>query len=153
MTWQNMVKPELAVALADDQRQAVAEQIKRTSIFMAVAVVALGLSLLVAWPWIHEFLYSRQYADEPMAWIVTVWFVVTFFAALYNAPAAALQAMRDFRILAMASIYGAIISGVLVSATLYLFKPETTLFGILAAEIFMALYLTRILYARLGKSA
>ena len=153
MTWQNMVKPELAVALADDQRQAVSDQIKRTSIFMAVAVVALGLSLLVAWPWIHEFLYSRQYADEPMAWIVTVWFVVTFFAALYNAPAAALQAMRDFRILAMASIYGAIISGVLVSVTLYLFKPETTLFGILAAEIFMALYLTRILYARLGKPA
>ncbi len=153
MTWQNMVKPELAVALANDQRLAVRNQIKKTSIFMAGAVVALGVALLVAWPWIHEFLYSRQYADEPMAWIVTVWFVVTFFAALYNAPAAALQAMRDFRILAMASIYGAILSGVLVSATLYLFKPETTLFGILAAEVFMALYLTRILYARLGNSA
>ena len=153
MTWQNMVKPELAVALANDQRNAVRDQIKRTSIFMAGAVIALGLALLVTWSWIHEFLYTRQYADEPMARIVTVWFIVTFFAALYNAPAAALQAMRDFRILAMASIYGAIISGVLVSATLYFFKPETTLFGILAAEIFMALYLTRILYARLGNSA
>jgi len=84
---------------------------------------------------------------------VAVWFIVTFFAALYNAPAAALQAMRDFRILAMASIYGAIISGVLVSITLYFFKPETTLFGILAAETFMALYLTHILYSRLDASA
>ena len=62
---------------------------------------------------------------------------------------AALQAMRDFRVLAMASVYGAILSGVLVSITLYLFEPETTLVGILAAEAFMAIYLTRILYTRL----
>jgi len=153
MTWQNMVKPELAVALSNNQQKAVRDQIKRTSFFMAAAVVALGVALLIAWPWIYEFLYARQYADQPMAWIVAVWFIVTFFAALYNAPAAALQAMRDFRILAMASIYGAIISGVLVSITLYFFKPETTLFGILAAETFMALYLTHILYSRLDASA
>jgi len=153
MTWQNMVKPELAVALADNQHTAVRDQIKRTTLFMAAAVVALGIALFIAWPWINEFLYARQYADEPMVMIVAVWFIVTFFAALYNAPAACLQALRDFRILAMASIYGAIISGVLVATTLYLFNPETTLFGILAAEIFMALFLTRILYKRLSNSA
>ncbi|MFK8082864.1 MAG: lipopolysaccharide biosynthesis protein [Granulosicoccus sp.] len=149
LTWQNMVKPELAVDLSKSRQMAVRHQIRITSIAMVAAVLALGLCLWLGWPWIHAFLYAEQYADKPMALIVGLWAIITVFAASYNAPAAALQAMRDFRVLAMASIYGALISGVLVSATLYLYKPETTLLGILAAEVFMALYLTHTLYSRL----
>lgn len=150
LTWQNMVKPELAVDLSKSRQLAVRAQIKTTSMLMVAAVIALGLCLWIGWPWIHAFLYAEQYADQPMAMIVGLWSVITVFAASYNAPAAALQAMRDFKILAMASIYGAIISGLLVSITLHLYKPETTLLGILAAELFMAVFLTHILYSRLN---
>ncbi len=153
LTWQNMVKPELAVALSESRHAAVRKQIRMTTFVTAGVVVCMALFLLIFWPWIHAFLYAEQYADEPMALIVGLWSIITLFAASYNAPAAALQAMRDFRILAMASIYGAILSGVLVSVALYYFKPETTLLGILAAEVFMALYLTRILYNRLITSS
>lgn len=149
LTWQNMVKPELAVALSESRHLAVKKQIRTTSLLMAGAVLAMGVMLLILWPWIHAFLYADQYADKPMGLIVATWSIITLFAASYNAPAAALQAMRDFRVLAMASVYGAILSGVLVSFTLYFFKPETTLLGILAAEAFMAVYLTRILHRRL----
>ena len=149
LTWQNMVKPELAVDLSKSRHLAVKTQISKTSVLMVAAVVALGICLWMGWPWIHKFLYAEQYADQPMALIVGLWSIITVFAASYNAPAAALQAMRDFRVLAMASIYGAIISGVLVSITLYLYKPETTLLGILAAEMFMALFLAKTLYSRL----
>ena len=149
LTWQNMVKPELAVDLSKSRHLAVKAQIKTTSVLMVAAVVALGICLWLGWPWIHRFLYAEQYADQPMALIVGLWSIITVFAASYNAPAAALQAMRDFRVLAMASIYGAIISGVLVSIALYLYRPETTLLGILAAEMFMALFLARTLYSRL----
>ncbi len=149
LTWQNMVKPELAVALSESRHLAVRQQIRTTSLLMAGAVLLMGLMLLILWPWIDAFLYADQYADEPMGLIVATWSVITLFAASYNAPAAALQAMRDFRVLAMASVYGAILSGVLVSVTLYFFNPESTLLGILAAEAFMAIYLTRILYTRL----
>jgi len=149
LTWQNMVKPELAVDLSKSRQLAVRQQIRTTSIAMVAAVVALGLCLWLGWPWIHAFLYAEQYSDQPMALIVGLWSIITVFAASYNAPAAALQAMRDFRVLAIASIYGALISGILVSITLYLYKPETTLLGIMAAEIFMALYLTHTLYSRL----
>ncbi|ASJ72543.1 hypothetical protein IMCC3135_12275 [Granulosicoccus antarcticus IMCC3135] len=153
LTWQNMVKPELAVALSESKHLAVRQQIRTTSFLMAGAVLMMGVMLLILWPWINDFLYADQYADEPMAMIVAMWSIITLFAASYNAPAAALQAMRDFRVLAMASVYGAILSGVLVSVTLYLFEPETTLIGILAAEAFMAIYLTRILYKRLQETS
>lgn len=149
LTWQNMVKPELAVALSESRHLAVRKQILTTSLMMAGAVLLMGLMLFILWPWIDAFLYADQYADEPMGLIVATWSIITLFAASYNAPAAALQAMRDFRILAMASVYGAILSGVMVSLTLYFFNPEATLLGILAAEAFMAIYLTRILYTRL----
>lgn len=152
LTWQNMVKPEMAVDLSESRQAAVLEQIRRTSVLMIAAVLGLALCLWIGWPWIHQYLYAEQYADQPMALIVGLWSIITVFGASYNAPAAALQAMRDFRVLAMASIYGAVISGVLVSITLYLFEPETTLLGILSAEIFMALFLTRTLYTRLNKN-
>lgn len=149
MTWQNMVKPELAMALENQQQQAVRAQIGRTSVLMGAAVIVLGIIMAIAWPLLYELLYAKQYADEPMAFIVMIWAVITFFAAIYNAPSAALQAMRDFKVLAMGSIYGAGISGLLVCLLLYLQKPEHTLFGILAAELFMAIYLTRLLLGRL----
>jgi len=152
LTWQNMVKPEMAVALSESRELAVRKQIRVTTLLMAGAVLCMGLFLWLAWPLIHKFLYAEQYADQPMAYIVALWSIITLFAASYNAPAAALQAMRDFKVLAMSSIYGAIISGVLVSLTLYYFKPETTLLGILAAEVFMAIYLTHTLYSRLKAS-
>ena len=149
MTWQNMVKPELAMALADHQGDAVEKQILRTSVLMGAAVIVLAGLLWFAWPWIHSLLYAKQYADSPMQFIVAMWAIITFFAAIYNAPSAALQAMRDFRILAMSSVYGAVISGVLVILTLHYLTPEYTLFGILAAEFFMAVYLTRVMINRL----
>lgn len=149
LTWQNMVKPELAVALSESRQDAVRKQIKTTTLLMAGAVLVMGLFLWLAWPLIHTFLYAEQYADQPMAYIVGLWSVITLFAASYNAPAAALQAMRDFKVLAIASIYGAVLSGVMVSLFLYYYSPETTLLGILAAEVFMAIYLTYTLYSRL----
>lgn len=151
MTWQNMVKPELALALSNNQGEAVKQQIRKTAFLMAAAVIALGLCLWLAWPQVHSLLYAKKYADQPMGLIVCMWAVITLFAAIYNAPSAALQAMRDFRVLAMASVYGAVISGVLVSLTLYWFKPETTLLGIIAAELFMAVYLTRVMLNHLNK--
>ncbi|MGK0321798.1 MAG: O-antigen/teichoic acid export membrane protein [Granulosicoccus sp.] len=149
LTWQNMVKPELAVALSESREDAVRIQIKTTTLLMAGAVLAMGLFLWIAWPLIHKFLYAKQYADQPMAYIVGLWSVITLFAASYNAPAAALQAMRDFKVLAIASIYGALLSGVMVAVILYYYRPENTLLGILAAEVFMAIYLTYTLYSRL----
>ena len=150
LTWQNMVKPELAVDLAAGRVEAVRRRIRTTVHRMLGAVAALGLALLVAWPWVHEFLYARRYADEPMASIVGLWCLVTLAAASYNAPSAALQASTEFRTLAVASIWGALVSGVLVAVTLALFEPSTTLFGILAAETFMALWLARALHASLA---
>ena len=149
ITWQNMVKPELAVALSENRNEAVAAQIKRTLTMMGVAVVLLGIGLMVMWPFVNDILYAKKYSDQPMRMIVLMWAAITFFAAIYNAPAAALQALKDFRVLAMSSVYGALISAFMVSVLLYFTSPELTLLGIMAAEAFMAVYLLSIVFSRL----
>ena len=151
ITWQNMVKPELAVALDERRFGEVRARLRRANLAMVVAVLVLGALLAAGWPWIHALLYERRYADAPMALIVGTWCAITLCAALYNVPSAALQALRDFRRLAMASIWGALVSGVAVGTLLWLTAPEYTLFGVLCAEGFMALYLTRTLYASLDR--
>jgi len=153
LTWQNMVKPEMAVNLSKNRHHEVRKQVLVTTLYTTLTVLLMAVFLWLTWHWIHALLYAEQYADQPMALIVGVWAVITLFAASYNAPSAALQALRHFRVLAMASIYGAIISGVLVSMTLYFYQPQTTLFGILAAEVFMSLYLARTLLNQLQRSS
>jgi len=152
ITWQNMVKPELAVALSMNRNDAVAAQIKRTLTMMGIAVILLGIGLMVFWPWVNEILYAANYSDQPMRLIVLMWAAITFFAAIYNAPAAALQALKDFRVLAMSSVYGALISALVVTVLLYFTAPEYTLLGIMAAEAFMAVYLLSIVFSRLKSS-
>ncbi len=150
LTWQNMVKPELAVQLAAGELPRVGRTVRITSLAMVGAVCLLGAFLWLAWPLVYEIMYVERYADRPMAAIVALWTVITLFAASYNPPSAALQAMKDFRILAMASIYGAVISGVLVALLLIFTRPEWTLFGILGAEAFMAVFIARVLRRRLA---
>jgi len=145
MTWQNMVKPEIALALSENRGEAVKSQVKKSVMLMGAAVLALGACMWIGWPYLYQIMYSKEYADQPMGYIVAIWFAITLFPALYNAPSAALQAMRDFRVLANASIYGAIISGILVTALLYWVDPASTLLGILAAEFFMAVFLTKVM--------
>lgn len=149
LTWQNMVKPEIAIALSDHKTGRVLRQVRQTSLLMGLAVLAIALLMYLLWPFIHDFLYAKKYADEPMGRIVAIWAVVTFFAAIYNAPSAALQAMRDFRILAMASLYGAAISLLLVGLLLWRFTPAATLYGVLLAECFMAVFLGVVMYKKL----
>jgi len=149
MTWQNLVKPEIAVALSNHEVQQVKHQIHRTGVFAAVGAILVALVMALLWPWIHELLYAARYADQPMAKIVALWAIITLFAALYNAPSAALQALRDFKILAWASIFGAAISVVLVLLILQHSAPSNTLFGILCAELFTLVFLSRVLATKL----
>jgi len=145
LTWQNMVKPELAIALDEGRTQAVRAQLLKITLVTAGAVAVLGTLLALVWPLLHAALYAARYADAPMAHIVALWAVITLFAACYNAPSAALQALREFRRLALASVAGAVLSGAAVLLLLSTHGAVHTLYGVLMAELFMAVWLTRLL--------
>ncbi len=151
LTWQNMVKPEMAVALSQARHNVVRLQIRRTTLYMVSALFVFGAALYLLWPQIHTALYAVRYADEPMGFIVAIWFLTTIAATLYNAPSAGLQALRDFRILAIGSVMGALISLVGVVGILQLSNPAMTLFATLAAELFLAGFLLVVIHRKLSQ--
>lgn len=141
MTWQNMSKPQIAIDLDAKRFKAVTTHIKLATLLMSVALCAVAAGLWLLWPYIYDLLYAKKYADEPMWLIVSLWTVITLFVTLNSPTAAVLQALADFKILAMASVYGALISTALVFILLYTHGPASTLYGALVAEVFMTLYL------------
>lgn len=145
MTWQNMVKPEMAVALSENRFKEVENQMKRTTILMAMAMTGVVVALALMWGWIDGFLYQKRYGDEPMAAIVALWAMITLCSASYTPMSAALQALKNFRALAMGSIYASVLAAITVTALLYWHSPEATLIGILLAELFLAVFLLRVI--------
>ena len=153
MTWQNMVKPEMAMALSEDRFQEVRGQMKRTTVLMAIVMACVVAALAIFWPWIYGFLYEKRYASEPMAMIVALWAAITLCSASYTPMSAALQALNNFRALAMGSIYASGVAAATVTALLYFHSPEATLVGILMAELFLAVFMLRVVVQSMrGKS-
>jgi len=140
-TWQNMTKPKLAIALDKGQFSAVAWFIAKITAAMTVVLVGVFLFLWLGWPWIHEYLYAEKYSDQPMWWIVCMWTLITLFVTINAPTAAALQALADFKLLALSSVYGALLNTLIVVGLLFSLGAASTLYGTLAAEIFMMLYL------------
>ena len=79
-----------------------------------------------------------------MALIVALWAAITLCSASYTPLSAALQALKNFKARAMGSIYASVIAAVSVLLLLHYYAPETTLWGIVLAELFMAIFLYRV---------
>ena len=146
--WQNVMRPELAVAIARSDRQAVVRIGYVSIAFMIVAVMTIGMIIMLLWEPIYQTLYAAKYAESPMGWIVFGWCVITFFTSITVVPSGILQAFREFKILAIATFYGSLISVSSVACALLLFSPEMSLLGILLAEIFVAAFLLKVVVRR-----
>lgn len=139
-TIQNVIKPEMALAISEDRPAAAKRQMIMASSLSVVAVTGLLVVTWLAWPLLEKWLYGEQYSDAPMRQIVMLWGAITLIAAIQNGPFAALQSLRAFRDLAMSTIYGSILSLLLVALLLYTTPIQWSITGILLAESFVAIW-------------
>jgi len=140
-SWLSVMRPELAVAIAQHDHEAL-RRIQRTSaLVMLLGVLLFALLLQLLWSPIDEFLYANRYGDVPMGWIVAGWCAVTFFTAQVVTPSGMLQALKRFRVLAMGTVYSAVLSVTAVAIFLALWGSAYSVLGILLAEAFLAVYL------------
>jgi len=139
-TIQNVMKPEMSLAIADDRPADAKRQMILASSMSVVAVAALVALTMALWPLIDQWLYSEQYADAPMREIVLMWGAITVISAVQNGPFAALQSLRAFRELAITTIYGSALSLALVAILLYLLPIQWSIGGIFLAEGFVAIW-------------
>jgi len=138
MTIQNVIKPEMALAIANGQSAAAARQTLLVSVISVAAIATLSILSLLAWPLLDQWLYQDQYSDAPMRNIVLLWAAITLIAAVQNGPFAALQSLKAFKPLALATVYGSIMSVSLVTLAVLSLPTHLSILGVLAAEILVA---------------
>ncbi len=143
-TIQNVIKPEMALAIANGQPAAAQRQMVLSSLISVGAVSLLVAICFVAWPWIDAYLYSERYADAPMKSIVFFWAAVTLVSAMQNGPFAALQSLKAFKALAMTTVFGSIFSLLAVAILLSIAPIHWSLAGILMAELMVAIWVAKL---------
>ncbi len=139
-TIQNVMKPEMSLAISQDRPQDAKRQMIMASSMSVVAVAGLLLLTMLAWPLLDKWLYSEQYSHAPMRQIVLIWGAITLISAVQNGPFAALQSLRAFRELAMSTIFGSALSLALVAILLFLAPIHWSITGIFVAEGFVAIW-------------
>ena len=143
-TIQNVVKPEMSQAIGSGNTRAAYRQTILASSVSLAAVSGLILLTYLAWPLLEQWLYAEKYSDAPMRTIVFLWAGITLVAAAQNGPFAALQSLKEFKHLALATVYGSVLSLLLVTLTLALYPIHYSIIGIMAAELFVMVWVIRL---------
>jgi O-antigen/teichoic acid export membrane protein len=136
----NMIIPDVVAAIGRDDHSFVARILQYSTLLLTTLVLALGVAIALLWTDVFDLLYARKYADEPMGMIVAIWCAIVMCGALYFAPSGILQALREYRLLAFATVYGCLISSAVVLILLAWLGPAWSLLGVLAGEAFTAQY-------------
>jgi len=139
-TIQNVMKPEMSLAISQNRPQDAKRQMIMASSLSVIAVAGLLLLTMLAWPLLDKWLYAEQYSDAPMRQIVLIWGAITLISAVQNGPFAALQSLQAFRELAISTIYGSALSLVLVAILLFVAPIQWSITGIFLAEGFVAIW-------------
>lgn len=151
-TMQTIVKPEMSLALSVNKRSTVFRNTIYASLVSVSIVLCLTLLIDFTWQWIYTSLYVENYSDYPMKKIVWLCALATLVTSAQIGPSAALQAMREFKILAIPTIIGAFLSVFLVLYFALNFPTEVSLLGIVTAELFVLVFITIAYVNRLRKS-
>ncbi len=147
-TIQNVVKPEMALAIAEKRTADAKRQMFTVSALSVGGVLMVVLAMQLAWPWLDQWLYQQEYKDEPMRLIVTLWAAITIIGAVQNGPYTALQSLKLFQPLAIVTVYGALLGLILVTLCVFWFDISWSLAGVLAAETFVAIWVVRLVLSR-----
>lgn len=139
-TIQNVVKPEMALAISEQRAHDAKRQMIIVSALSVGGVLMVALAMQLAWPWLNQWLYQNEYKDEPMRLIVTLWAAITLIGAVQNGPYTALQSLKLFQPLALVTVYGALLGLVLVTVCVLWFDISWSLLGVLTAETFVAIW-------------
>ena len=130
----------MALAIAQGRSRVAARQMIMVSAISVAAIATLSALSLLAWPLLNELLYQDQYSDSPMRDIVLLWAAITMIAAVQNGPFAALQSLKAFKPLALATVYGSVLSVSLVTLAVLNLPIHLSILGVLTAETFVAIW-------------
>jgi O-antigen/teichoic acid export membrane protein len=144
VAWQMVARPDFAAAIGSGGEARIWRTIKISGALFLAANAIFIVCLYGVWDVIEAHLFRQKYAGQPMFLIVALWGAIATVTAVRGVLSSAVQAYRDFRPLAMATVYGGFISLAIAVVLFFAVTPAASLAGVLLGELFTLAYLVRL---------
>jgi O-antigen/teichoic acid export membrane protein len=145
---QNTIISKLAIAGLTENDTSNKRIVAFATAMLCCFVLAIAAAVYGLWEWIWTFLYAQKYSAYPMGWLVAGFFGVALVRALYTAPSCLFMAVRQFKVLALMSVLGGLISLASVALIVALAPFPWAILGILLGELCFLIYLTKLTLKR-----
>jgi O-antigen/teichoic acid export membrane protein len=137
----NVVRPEFAAGLAEGRDKAVKSLLLATFGAIVLAWVGYSAAVWLAWGFLDAHIYGEKFADAAMPLIVTLAGLSALASQAYHMPLTLVQAARDFKAVAIASIAGGLTGLAAVVVLLLVSTVAWSLAGVVVGEAVCLIYL------------
>ncbi|TMJ02052.1 MAG: hypothetical protein E6G97_14600 [Alphaproteobacteria bacterium] len=137
----NVFRPDFGAALARKELGRLRVTMLSITALIFLACVAVGGAIWLGWPLLETYLFAGKFDGAPMPLIVALSGVAAATYFTYNVPLALVQGAGEFRPVALATTFGAIVGLTSVAILLAVTSVAWSLAGFIAGEAMCGLYL------------
>ncbi|MBL8481974.1 MAG: hypothetical protein JNJ60_07260, partial [Rhodocyclaceae bacterium] len=112
--WARVARPRLAQCAGQGDQAAFAALLRQAVLLFAALNAAFLGALWLAWPLLAQHVFGDKYRD--MGPLIAAWGLANLLFQVRSCLATGVQALRRFRDLTMATLYGALLSALLLAA-------------------------------------
>lgn len=148
--WARVARPQLAGLLGRGEVGRFNTTLKRALWSFAAFNVLFLASLWLAWPYLSALVFGDKY--KGLGLMVAAWGMANIAFQIRSCLSIGVQALRRFRELTLGTIYGALLSVVLVAVACVLDQPMWLIASVIGGECVAILVVTRILRRHLSEA-
>ena len=141
--WARVARPQLAMLLGQGNVARFNILMKRALWAFVAFNVLFMVALWLAWPYLSALVFSDKYKD--LGFLVAAWGVANIAFQIRSCLSIGVQALRRFRELTMATIFGALVSVVLVALACAINESTWLIASVIGGECVAVLVVIRIL--------
>jgi O-antigen/teichoic acid export membrane protein len=152
VAWSMLARPQLASARAPEQHGQFVALVRHGALLLTTASLLYSAAVYVTWDSIRLYIYGNTYPD--LGPVVAAWALITLLMAPNIALSVGLEALREFRLLSLETVYACIVSLVTVAALALAVGYRASLAGLLLSNalglVLVFLFLRQALRERRG---
>jgi len=137
----NVFRPDFGAALARGELGRLRVMMIAIAALIFLSCIAVGGAIWLGWSLLEGYLFAGKFDDAPMPLIVALSGIAAITYFTYNVPLALVQGAGEFKPVALATTFGAVVGLTSVSILLAVTSVAWSLAGFIAGEAMCGLYL------------
>jgi hypothetical protein len=137
----NVARPKFAVALAQGKMRQVSAILYSLCAIVALSCLAAGVVIWLGWAYLEAHIFDGKFSDAQMPLIVGLSGLTVLAYLTYNVPLALIHAAGQYKPVALATTFGAVVGLTSVAILLKVASVPWSLAGMAAGEAVCGIYL------------